>query len=118
MVRKETFEIMRKGCPRYSGGKCVGWDVNYGNSKSCAYENCRHCMEDSNNDCPLDTPDEFADKLLNIYKVCCTDSGAEEDVDDALDAHIEMKDAICELLFSLGYDEAAWIFWSTPELYE
>lgn len=118
MVRKETFEIMCEGCPRHFAGKCVSWDVSYGNSKSCAYENCKYCMRDSNNDCPPDTPDEFADKLLNIYKMFYTDKSCEEDNDDGSDAHMEMKDAICELLFSLGYDEAAWIFWSTPELYE
>lgn len=114
MIRKETFDIIHNDCDyRTRNGFCsVYREGQIQSAFVCSYENCPKV----NDQChwkekqPL-SPEEFADKMLDIFKEYCLEK------DDEETAHWEMDVAMRDLLCSLGYEEAVWIFNSTPRWY-
>ena len=112
MIRKETFEVIAKECMYRHEDEC------WGAGPAC---DCIKCSRDI---CPLLkyreentekvavlSPEEFADKMLRIYAYSWVRHGDEEEV------HTCMDNEICALLASLAYEEAVYIFESTPKWY-
>lgn len=107
MIRKETFEVFAKKCIGNENNIC---DYYQEDDIVCSAENCPYL--DYPDKQPILTPEKFADKMLRVYN--------EEYVekDDKAEVHHNMDYLICELLRSLGYDEAVYIFDRTPKYYE
>lgn len=55
---------------------------------------------------PLYTPEEFAEEMRRLINIEFTE-----------DRHIEMDDALCALLISLGYEEGVEIFIDAKKWY-
>lgn len=106
MIRKETFEVISKKCGGRVDGTCY---FTKNENVKCSSEICPY-LDYANKDVVL-TPEEFADKMLRIYKEEYLDKGDIEDV------HFYMDAAIGELLISLGYEEAVYIFENTEKWY-
>lgn len=105
MIRKETFEVITKNCGGRDGGGCMYCQED----TACDVEMCPYL--DYPKDQPVPTPEEFADKMLAIYKKDWLENEDEEDV------HYHMDTAITDLLLALGYEEAVYIFDNTKKWY-
>lgn len=115
MIRKETFEVMHKQCDDYvRRGEFCAADPEKG-MPLCSYENCPIVETSRIGKATYEeqflNPEEFADKMLDIFKEYYLEK------DDEEDTHWEMDVAIMDLLCALGYEEAVWIFKNTPRWY-
>ena len=110
MISKEVFDIICYSCSahEYRGDDtCQRIDNE---TAECRYDICPKWHREIKKDPPL-TPEEFTNKMTELYKKYIIEK------DDEEYAHGHMDELICELLINLGYEDGVRVFYATPKWY-